>query len=130
MKTVGSSGKVVEIEIKGISEVVDLLRRKGEEIQDKVDMKMVQAANMLQQEIQESIIGNRLEPKSVDTGNFANSISVNKLQKNEYEVFTPVEYAKYLEYGTSKIDPRMHFRNSLARNQDRILSILKQSLQE
>lgn len=125
VKIKSSSGGFVNIEIMGVSEALRIIRTKGKDILDGKDAKTFQAANLLQQEIQESIIGARSEPKSVDTGNFANSIEVEKKQDRFYSVNTDIEYAKFLEYGTINIAPRMHFRNSLARNKAEIIKIIK-----
>lgn len=115
----------VNVEITGVGEAIRLMHQKGKEILDGKDAKTLQAANFIQQEVQESIIGNRAEMKSVDTGNFANSIDVNKIQDFVYAIFTDVEYAKFLEYGTSKMLPRYHFRNTLARNRLKIKEIIE-----
>ena len=115
----------VNVEIKGVAEAIQRIREKGQDIIDGKDAKTFQAANFLQQEIQESIIGNRSEVKSVDTGNFANSISVEKLKELMYRIFTNVEYAQFLEYGTIYMYPRYHFRNSLNRNHKKIIEIIK-----
>jgi HK97 gp10 family phage protein len=119
-----SQTSTVNVEIKGVAEAMRKIMEKGKMIKDGTDAKLFQAANMLQQEIQESIIGNRAEVKSVDTGNFANSITVQKLADLKYSVETDVEYSKFLEYGTSKMPARYHFRNSVSRNTDKINSIV------
>lgn len=120
-----SSGGTVNVEIKGVAEALRVIRAKGKDIVNQKDAKTLQAANFLQQEIQESIAGFRAETKSVDTGNLANSITVEKEGPMKYSVETDVEYAKYIEYGTIYIAPRYHFRNSLARNKQKIISIIK-----
>ena len=125
MKIQSSSGGFVNVEIKGVAEAIQKIRERGKDILNGKDAKILQASNLLQQEIQESILGNRDEDKSVDTGNFANSIEIDKIKDLSFKVYTDVEYAKFLEYGTSKISPRMHFRNSLNRNKDKIIQIVK-----
>lgn len=122
-----SSGGFVTVEIKGIAEAINAIRSKGKDIVDGKDAKTLQASNFLQQEIQESITGKRAEEKSVDTGNFANSISLEKIKDRVYSIYTDVEYAQYLEYGTTHINPRMHFRNSLNRNKQKIIEIIKKA---
>lgn len=126
VKVESSSGGFVKVEIKGVSEAMRKIIEKGKEIKDGKDAKTFQAANFIQQEIQESIIGNRTETKSVDTGNFANSISIDKLADLRYSVYTNVPYAKFLEYGTVFMAPRMHFRNTVNRVKDKAISIIKQ----
>ena len=125
VSVIGTHGNAVNVQIKGISEAIEAIRAKGKDILDGKDAKIFQASNMLQGEIQESIVGNRFEPKSVDTGNFGNSITVEKIKDLVYSVETDVEYAIFLEYGTVYISPRMHFRNSLARNRQAIIDIIK-----
>ena len=125
VKVSSSSGGFVQVEIKGVAEAIRAIRDKGKDIKNGTDAKTFQAANFLQSEIQESIIGNRSEPKSVDTGNFANSIEVEKIKDLEYSIETDVEYAKFLEYGTSKIHPRPHFRNTVNQKKQQIIDIIK-----
>lgn len=125
VKVSSSSGGFVQVEIKGVAEAIRAIRDKGKDIKNGIDSKTLQAANFLQSEIQESIIGNRSEPKSVDTGNFANSIEVEKIKDLEYSIETDVEYAKFLEYGTSKIHPRPHFRNTVNQKKQQIIDIIK-----
>ena len=122
-----SSGGLVNVEIKGIAEALNAIRQKGKDIVNDKDAKTLQASNFLQQEVQESITGNRSETKSVDTGNFGNSITLIKLAPLKYSIETNVEYAKFLEYGTSKLIPRYHFRNSLSRNREKVISIIQKS---
>ena len=123
-----STGGFVNVEIKGIAEAIRKIREKGKDILNGTDSNTFQAANFIQQEIQESIIGNRNEMKSVDTGNFANSITIDKLKDLNYSIYTDVEYSKFLEYGTSKLMPRMHFRNSVNRNKARAIEIIKKKI--
>jgi hypothetical protein len=48
---------------------------------------------------------------AVDTGRFLNSVDFDS-SGNESRVFTDLEYAKFIEYGTSKMEARPHFRNT------------------
>ena len=82
----------------------------------------------IQGEVKSSIAGQRAEPTSVDTGRFLNSVDV-ILGKDIGIVFTDVEYAKHLEYGTSKFHARSHFRNTKFRNQDKVKEIIKEEIE-
>lgn len=116
------SGKpFVRVEVKGVSETALSLARKGKSVSDGSDLAMFQGANLIQQEVQESIIGNRDEPKSVDTGNFANSIDVDKIIDSAYIVFTMVPYSVHLEEGTEHIPARKHFHNTIERNRGKVI---------
>jgi len=68
-------------------------------------------------EVIESISGHRAEPTSVDTSWFKQSIGKDSNMRKFLisQVKSNVEYAEYLEDGTSKIKERKHFANSLAR---------------
>ena len=141
MKVKSSQGGMVSVEVKGLAETIAFIRRKGKDIQVGSDLGTLKAANFVSQEVQESIIGNRPEPKSVATGRFANSITTDKIKDSEYKVYveksdypeqpgtTTSEVALKLEYGTSKIAPRMHFRNSAYRSQNKAKEIINQEIQ-
>ncbi len=128
-----SKTSMVDVEIKGIAEVQRYLQQTGKYIEAGADAGVAKGANLLQQEVQESIIGNRAETKSVDTGNFGNSIHVDKVSNAAYKIFpkgiypngTKVEdVATWLEYGTERITERRHFRNSLYRKEKDVKEVI------
>ena len=80
---------------------------------------------MLTSEVKESIAGHKSEPTSVDTGRFLNSVDNRMIAQYAAEVFSPIEYALYLEYGTSRIQARKHFNNSKDRKQQAIQNIIQ-----
>lgn len=131
VNVIGSSGKV-KVEILGVAETIRNLQAKQKRIIDSTQAEVIQAANYVQQEVQESIIGNRAEPKSVDTGTFGNNIEVDMINRGEYVIQpnnrkyknnqTVKEVAKFLEYGTTKINPRRHFRNTKLRTTPKIVA--------
>ena len=92
------------------------------------------SALYLEKEIKASVARKRAEPKSWKTGNFFRSINgrlVKEKDKVNGIVSTNVEYAPYLEYGTSRgIRPRRHFRNSLARNRKKIVNYLAEEMKK
>lgn len=57
------------------------------------------AAYLMQREVKASIGGQRGEPKSWDTGTLLRSVHTRNIAPGEYEVFTDIEYAPYVEYG-------------------------------
>jgi len=81
----------------------------------------------LQNEVKQSIGGHRAEPTSVDTGRFMNSVDMTNT-KTTATIFSDIPYAVHLEYGTSKLTARKHFRNSKDRNQAKIISIIKDNI--
>jgi len=60
-----------------------------------------EAGYILKDEIVQSIHGNRAEPTSVDLGFYGANVDVDVSKPFQTTVFTNVEYAKFLEFGTS-----------------------------
>jgi len=132
VKVTSSSGKNVNVEILGIAETMRNIQFKQKKLIDSTQIEIVQAANLLNQELQESIVGNRAEAKSVETGKFGNSIETEMINTTEYVIqpknirysnstMTTRDIAKFMEYGTSKgIAPRHHFRNTRLRMRPKI----------
>ena len=107
----GSSGEFVQVNIKGVSEIIENLRSMGVAVKTRTDIQLMQAATFVNTELQESLLGNRAEPKSVDTGTLANSIEVTKegqkliiapaQKKYPNSDVTTEQVLLWLEYGTS-----------------------------
>lgn len=136
MKVKSSRGGFVEIEMLGVNEVIRRLRREGKEIEGAADLGVVQAGGFIEEEVKESIAGNRAEVKSVDTGRFGNSIEFNKtgeaegIVKPKEETYpgtstTTQDVATLMETGTSWILPRLHFTNTKTRNKKKIRDIIQ-----
>lgn len=117
----------VKIEVLGLKEVQDKLNKASSDIKTGISNSMNQLGLFLQGEIKESIAGRRAEPKSVDTGRFLNSVN-STTSENSVAISSDVEYAKFLEYGTSKISARRHFSNTLARNNQKIVDVVKNNI--
>lgn len=69
----------VQIHILGIKEVIERLQKSGKQIEQGADLGVVRAGAFIQDEVKESIAGNRAEQRSVKTGLFGNSIQFDKL---------------------------------------------------
>jgi len=117
--------KAFDINVKGIQQLAKTLKRKADAIDKELGKDVRRAAFFMQGEVKLSIAGRRAETRSVDTGRFLNSVEVKFKGPLIAEIFSPRNYAKYLEFGTSKIPARRHFRNSLNRNRAKIRNILK-----
>jgi len=120
-----SNEPFVNVTIYGVSEARHFLEKFTKELVTKEQQALVTAGNFAQNEVKESIIGNRAEPKSVDTGRFANSISLKPISTDKIAIYTDVEYAPCLEYGTSRMMPRSHFRNTAFRITKELKGIFK-----
>lgn len=118
----------LSINIKGIKEVQDFLKNTDREILLKANQAIIKAGFFIQSEVVESIAGHRAELESVDTGRFMGSVKASQKQDLTVTVDTNVEYAKYLEYGTSRIAPRRHFNNTAIRNINNVKNIVVNEL--
>ena len=138
VQVTGSRGRVVSINMTGINGVVIRMRLQRKQIENATDLGVVKAGAFIEDEVKESIIGKRAEPKSVDTGRLGNSIQFNKTgtaigivapKKSRYPGGSnTVEVANLLEFGTSRILPRRHFRNTEKRNKKKIQEIIKKEV--
>jgi len=134
----GTRGNIVNIEIGGINETIQALRRAGKEIENSADLGVAKAGTFIKEEVKESIAGNRVETRSVDTGTFANSVEFYKTGtaegkvtpgKNTYPNGISVEeVATLLEHGTSKITARNHFINTQSRNEVKVKEIIQKEI--
>ena len=120
----------VSIQIKGIPEVTKFLSDKDKKIIEVADATINKMGFYIQAEVQDSIAGNRAEPRSVDTGRFLNSVKTTHPQLLVSSIDTNVEYAKCLEYGTSRIAPRSHFRNTVDRNEHIVKEQVDKAIKE
>ena len=117
----------MKISITGIPKAMAFLKVKAELIDKQTKESMSKIGGHMQNEVKLSIGGHKAEPTSVDTGHFLNSVDFTA-QPKQVVIFSNVPYAKYLEYGTSRIPSRRHFNNSLDRNKQKVISILKEGI--
>jgi len=118
----------VSINIKGVPKVQAMLKIKGSAVFLAADSAIKQSGFFIQEEVVESIAGFRAETRSVDTGRFKNSVEATFPQKLVANVETNLEYAQFLEYGTSKLSARHHFRNSAKRNEKKIRDFVNKKI--
>ena len=118
-----------KINIFGIKSTAITLALRKKLIERNTQAGLKKAGFFVQGEVKLSIAGRRAEPTSVDTGKFLNSVDL-IVTKAMATIFSNVPYAKHLEFGTSRISPRRHFNNSLARNKQNINKILRQAIKK
>lgn len=136
VKVFGTKGNVVNVEILGIGNVMRMLRSAGKKIESGADLGVIRAGGFIEEEVKESIIGNRAENKSVDSGLFANSIEFKKIghavgiikpkrKKYPNSTQTTEDIAKILEFSSNiKRGPRRHFGNTAKRNRIHVRDII------
>jgi len=117
----------MSIKLIGGLAAVNYLKQSVKDIKKASNVGIRESTLMMVSEVKQSIAGRKAEPRSVDHGFFLNSIDY-KLSFAKGMVFTDIVYAPPLEYGTTKIQPRRHFRNSLSRNRTKINRILQEKI--
>jgi len=113
------------IQVIGIPKSMAFLAGVNKVILAKANNGVKQAGFFMEGEIKESIAGQKAEPKSVDTGRFLNSVHAVFPKKLVAKVETNLSYARGLEFGTSRMQARHHFRNSVARNREKVTDFIK-----
>lgn len=121
----------ISIQIKGVNKASAFINSKGKDAMLLTGSAINQATVFLQGEIKESIQGKRAETRSVDTSQFLQSISSEVNEKDlTGTISSDVDHAIYMEYGTSKINERRHFRNSASRNSEKITNFIKDKFKQ
>lgn len=112
-----------------VEEAIKALEQSGKDAEKAVKLALTRSAFIVQNEVKSSIAGQRSEPTSVDTGRFLNSVDV-EVDKNSASVFTDIDYAKFLEFGTSKLQPRAHFQNSAMRAKNQVQEVFNEEIKD
>ena len=118
------------IQVLGLKEVEQMLKEKSKEMIQRADEAVKQSVFFIEGEVKESIAGHRAEHMSVDTGRFLNSVKGTKTGLMQGKVESNVGYGQFLEYGTSKIEPRAHFRNTVARNELKVKEMIQSEVKK
>lgn len=114
---------VLNFQVFGLNTTQAKLLKSSVIVQQGIKESMPKIGMLLQSKVKSSIAGREAEPASVDTGRLLNSVDF-KTTNTEADVFTDVDYGKYIEFGTSKTQARHHFRNSLNRNKEEVRKIV------
>ena len=99
----------VEINVKDFTKAME---EKQKEIAKAMDDGVRDGTFYVWNKVKESIARGINAPRAVDTGLFVGTVQLEPTGKNEARVFSDLEYSKYIEYGTSKMQSRPHFRNT------------------
>jgi len=119
----------VKIIVKGAEKVVARLRYDNAAVTVAAKQAISEATFYVEGEVKKSISGRGPEVPSVDTGAFLRSVE-SDVQGTTGKVFSDIHYAKYLEYGTSKIGARRHFRNTSRRTRPRVKELINSAVQK
>jgi len=120
----------ISINIIGINTTQAFLQNKNNNSSKAANEAVKKAAFYIEDEVKESIAGKRAEHVSVDTGRFLSSVKAEQKQLLTATISSNVEYAKHLEYGTSRIAPRKHFGNTKTRNEKKISEFIEAEIKK
>ncbi len=112
------------------SKAIQGLEKYKKDVKDRINKATHNGGLLLEGEVKQSIAGRRAEPKSVDTGHFLQTVSTDNTRDFISEVYSNVPYSKYLEFGTSKISPRYHFTNSMLREKNNIIELVRAAVKK
>jgi len=129
-KVTGTKGNIVNVQILGIARVMARMKVAKIKVENGADLGVVRAGAYVEEEVKESIIGNRSEHKSIDTGHFVNDVKFDKTGKAMGKVHAPTTpYAQNVELSACIIGgPRHHFKNTKLRTTKNIREIVKKEI--
>ncbi len=130
-RVIGTHGKVVNFQVLGISAVMARLEAAKIKVYTGADEGVVKAGAYVEEELKESIAGNKSEPQSVDTGHFVGDVKFNKTGYAIGKVHTPdTPYAIYVEHSTRiSGGPRRHFGNTKKRTAGDVKKIIEKQVE-
>lgn len=115
----------LKVEVKGMEKLKKYLNSKHKLLEKGITNSMKETGEELKTAVKESIEGKAAEPRSVDSGEFLNSVSVQSTNDSAV-VSSDVPQSVFMEFGTSRgIEARSHFRNSLNRERRKIIDTIK-----
>ena len=117
----------VKIDVMGLKEAKKFMRDISKGATKSMSKGLARSAIHVQGQVKLSIAGQKAETKSVDTGRFLNSVGVT-VQGEGARVFSDLQYAKVLEFGSSKRAARNHFKNTSKREQKRVAEIFEEEV--
>ena len=121
---------MITIQVEGLNNAEKYLKDKNSDVVKAIENALKQSGFFIKAEVVESIAGHRAEPVSVDTGRFKNSIVTTFPSNFSAEIISTVGYAKFLEYGTSRMLPRKHFKNTADRNKIKIKEYIEKEIKK
>lgn len=118
---------VARINVIGLKETNKYIKNISKEATKALPKILARVAIHVQGEVKMSVAGQKAEPKSVDTGRFLNSIGIS-VKDDEAKVFSDLDYAEVLEFGSSNRAPRRHFQNTSTREDTKIAEIFEREI--
>ena len=120
---------MIKIKVSGVDNAIKHLKSKKNQVDDKAEAGINKATFYVQGQVKESIARGVNAPVAVDTGRFLNSVDI-ATQKDVGYVFSDINYAKFIEYGTTRMHARPHFRNTAAKEKHKVQEIIQSEVKD
>lgn len=118
---------MARINIFGIKPAVLFLALKKNQIDKNATKGLKKAALFLRSQISLSIARGTNAPVAFDTGDFSRLVTFS-VGKDDAIVFSDRTYGGFVEFGTSRMGARPHFRNTANKEKQTIKNILKRTI--
>ena len=119
----------VSIKLKGVPRVRRFLSFKKNQINILSNIGLTKAAIFVQGEVKTSIARGKNAPVAVDTGQFLSSVDFS-VKKDSAIVFSNVPHAPPVEFGTSRMRARPHFRNTAFKEKQSVRMIINREIKK
>ena len=117
----------MSIQILGVDTTAQFLRKKSAEVIAKAQFGIKESTFELEKQIKKSIAQGINASKAFDTGLLAKSPTA-KIGILKGTVSSILNYAGHVEYGTSRMQARPHFRNTLSKNKLKIIAYVQSKI--
>lgn len=111
------------IEVRNLKQVKKFIERKNLKALKLIDEGVKDAAIHVLGRVKTSIARGTNASRAVDTSRFLNTVQVESKGKDAI-VFNDLSYAKFIEFGTSRMRPRPHFRNTKDKEKHKVSKIM------
>lgn len=117
----------MSIDVLGTKSAALFLVTKGTKVISQAQAGIVQATFFIEGEIKKSIAHGTNAPIAFDTGLLSKS-PASEIGTLSGKVSSNLEYADEVEYGTTRMSARPHFRNSLSKNKMKIIAFVQSKI--
>ena len=115
------------IEVRNIDQVRKFIERKNLKALKLINEGVKEAAVHVLGKVKTSIARGTNAPVAVDTSRFLQTVQIEK-KGDTARVFNDLSYAKFIEFGTTRMRARPHFRNTKFKEKDKIRRLIDASV--
>ena len=117
------------ISVLGIGKAQRYISSALKEVKRKAEEGVNKATFYAEGEIKTSIAQGKNAPRAVDTGELLNSVK-GESKGMKGQISSNAKHAPHVEFGTSRMQSRPHFRNTMTKEHDRISEFIQNKVSE